>query len=68
MTTTVEGTVTRKAAGISLWDYPWLNPKLLIGATIVVLIILMGVFGRFVWDITLAQAASSPLNLPPMWV
>jgi peptide/nickel transport system permease protein len=68
-TTTAEGIpATRRAAGISLWDYPWLNPKLLIGATIVVLIILMGVLGRFVWDITLAQAASSPLNLPPFWV
>jgi peptide/nickel transport system permease protein len=68
-TTTAEGrTITRKAAGISLWDYPWLNPRLLIGATTVVLIILMGLFGRFVWDVTLAQAASSPLNLPPFWV
>jgi peptide/nickel transport system permease protein len=67
-TTTAEGTVTRKAAGINLWDYPWLNPKLLIGASLVILVILMGFVGRWFWDVTLAQAASSPLNLPPVWV
>jgi len=67
-TTTAEGTVTRKVAGINLWDYPWLNPKLLIGASLVILVILMGLIGRWFWDVTLAQAASSPLNLPPFWV
>ena len=41
ITTAEVKTTTRRAAGISLWDYPWLNPKLLIGATLVVLIILM---------------------------
>ena len=66
--TTVETTVPRKAAGINLWDYPWLNPKLLIGAAILVLIILMGLTGPLFWDVTLARVGTSPLNLPPAWV
>jgi peptide/nickel transport system permease protein len=66
--TTVETMVPRKAAGINLWDYPWLNPKLLIGAAIVVLIILMGLIGPLFWDVTLARVGTSPLNLPPAWL
>ncbi len=67
-TVTAEPTAPSKAAGINLWDYPWLNPKLLIGAMIVILIILMGFFGPFFWDVTLARVGTSPLNLPPAWV
>ena len=67
-TTTAEGTVTRKAAGINLWDYPWLNPKLLIGAALVILVILMGLVGPLLWDMDKANAGQSPLNLPPFWV
>jgi peptide/nickel transport system permease protein len=67
-TTTAEGTVVRKAAGINLWDYPWLNPKLLVGASLVIFILLTGLIGPLFWDVTLAQAASSPLNLPPFWL
>jgi peptide/nickel transport system permease protein len=67
-TTTAEGTVARKAAGINLWDYPWLNPKLLIGASLVILVILMGLIGPLFWDVTLARVGTSPLNLPPVWV
>ena len=69
MTTTIaEGTVPRKSAGINLWDYPWLNPKLLIGAALVILVILMGLVGPLLWDVTLARVGTSPLNLPPVWV
>jgi peptide/nickel transport system permease protein len=67
-TTTAETTVARKVAGINLWDYPWLNPKLLIGASLVIFILLTGLIGPLFWDVTLAQAASSPLNLPPFWL
>lgn len=67
-TATAEHIVPRKASRINLWDYPWLNPKLLIGVTLVMLIILMGLIGPLFWDVTLARAASSPLNLPPFWV
>ena len=66
--TTAEGTVTRKAAGINLWDYPWLNPKLLIGASLVIFILLLGLVGPLFWDVTLARVGTSPLNLPPFWV
>jgi peptide/nickel transport system permease protein len=47
------------------WDTPWLNSKLLIGATIIGLILLSGVVGRLFWNTELAYTASSPLNLPP---
>ena len=67
-TTTDQSPVTRKAAGINLWDYPWLNPKLLIGALLVIFIILVGLIGPFFWDVTLARVGTSPLNLPPFWV
>ena len=48
------------------WDNPWLNRKLLVGSAIIATIILVGVFGRFFWDVNLAYTASSPLNLPPV--
>jgi peptide/nickel transport system permease protein len=50
------------------WDSPWLNPRLLIGAAMVLAVVLVGVLGPLFWDARLARAASSPLNLPPMWV
>ena len=31
-------------------------------------VVLLGVIGPLFWDITLARVASSPLNLPPVWV
>ncbi len=67
-TTTAEGTARRKGRRINLWDYPWLNPKLLIGASLLLMIILVGLIGPLVWDVTLARVGSSPLNLPPFWV
>jgi peptide/nickel transport system permease protein len=67
-TTSVEGTARRKGRRINLWDYPWLNPKLLIGASLLLVIILVGLIGPMVWDVTLARVGSSPLNLPPFWV
>ncbi|HIC88197.1 MAG TPA: ABC transporter permease [Anaerolineae bacterium] len=53
---------------MNLWDYPWLNPKLLVGLFMVVMVILVGLLGPYFWDIKLALAGSSPLNLPPAWV
>jgi peptide/nickel transport system permease protein len=60
--------ILRKVARINLWDYPWLNPKLLVGLAMVMTVILMGLIGPLFWDVTLARAATSPLNLPPAWV
>jgi peptide/nickel transport system permease protein len=53
---------------LNRWDSPWLNNKLVIGAGMLLGIVLVGLVGPFFWDITLARAASSPLNLPPAWV
>jgi len=67
-TVTAEQAIPRRAPRINLWDYPWLNPKLLIGISLVMLIVLTGLIGPLFWDVTLARAATSPLNLPPAWV
>lgn len=53
---------------INIWDSPWLNAKFIIGSTIVLLVLLFGILGPLFWDTDLAYVASSPLNLPPMWV
>ncbi len=50
------------------WDNPWLNPPLLIGTTMLLLVVLMSLVGPLVWDTTLARVASSPLNRPPAWL
>ena len=50
------------------WDSPWLNGKFLTGSSIIILIVLFCVLGPLFWDTDLAYAASSPLNLPPMWM
>jgi peptide/nickel transport system permease protein len=47
---------------------PWLNPKLVAGATMVGLVLVLTLIGRLFYDTAQARAASSPLNLPPFWV
>ena len=47
---------------------PWLNRKLLLGGGLMLLILLLGLVGPLFWDRHLAFVASSPTNLPPMWV
>jgi len=49
----------------NVWDTPWLNPKLIIGAAMVAMIILLGLLGRVFWDADLAFVATSPLSQPP---
>ncbi len=63
-----EPVAARPTAGLNRWDSPWLNPKLLIGAAMVLGVVIIGLAGPLFWDAKLARAASSPLNLPPMWV
>lgn len=46
----------------------WINPKLIVGVAVIALILLVSVLGRLFVDTDLARAASSPLNLPPMWL
>ncbi|WP_228845261.1 ABC transporter permease [Phototrophicus methaneseepsis] len=60
------GQLTRTMGRFNKWDTPWLNPKLITGASMIAVILLVGIIGRFVWDTNLAYTASSPLNLPPV--
>src|SRR5919201_2946759 len=56
-----------RQAGLNRWDSPWLNVKFVGGLAMVLAVLLMGLVGPRFWDETLARAASSPLNLPPIW-
>lgn len=73
MTTTAQSVPTggqtkpRKKSRVNRWDSPWLNPKFIIGLSMVVGVMLMGPIGRIVWQERLSYPASSPLNLPPPW-
>lgn len=60
--------VPDKTARWNRWDSPWLNPKLIGGFLLVMCVVLLGIIGPLFWDVTLARVASSPLNLPPVWV
>ena len=57
-----------RRGGLFASDNPWLNSKLLTGVTLIVLMVLVGIVGPFLWDATLGRTGSSPLNLPPAWV
>src|SRR6266487_2304466 len=63
-----EPIAVRRASRFNRWDSPWLNPKLLTGAAMILTVVLVGLLGPLFWDATLARAATSPLNLPPTWV
>ncbi len=56
----------RQAKRIKRFDNPWMNPKLIWGAALLLGIIAMGVIGRFVWDPDLVFTGSSMLRLPPV--
>ncbi len=53
---------------MNVWDNPWLNTKFVIGSSIILIVLLFGLLGPLFWDTDLAFTASSPLNLPPMWM
>jgi peptide/nickel transport system permease protein len=48
------------------WDTPWLNPKMIIGVSIILLLFLAGIIGPYLYDVELGYARSSPRNLPPV--
>ncbi len=50
------------------WDWSWLNTKLIVGGSMLLLVILFGALGPLFWDTDLAYVASSPPNKPPMWM
>jgi peptide/nickel transport system permease protein len=68
-TLTAEPTVSpKKTIQLYGWDSPWLNPKLIIGIVMVLSVALLPVVGPLFWDVKQARVASSPLNIPPVWV
>ncbi len=56
----------RQARRIRRFDNPWLNPKLIWGASLLFSIMIIGIVGRFLWDLDLVFTGSSPLKLPPL--
>ncbi len=56
-----------RRSGFNRWNTPWLNPKFIIGLSMVLFVALMGVIGPLFWNTDLARVASSPQNLPPPW-
>ncbi len=64
-----EGVAMPKSARrFSRWDNPWLNTKFLVGGSMVLFIVLLGLVGPLFWDTRLARVGSAELNLPPMGV
>ncbi len=68
MSVDAKAVATQAWGRLNRWDSPWLNPKFIVGLVMVLGVALMGVVGPLVWDTKLARVASSPLNLPPVWV
>ncbi len=61
-------TVPKSARRFSCWDNPWLNTKLLVGGSMVLFIVLLGLVGPLFWDTRLARVGSAELNMPPMGI
>ena len=56
----------RRAARARRFDNPWLGPKLLWGAGILLGVVLLGILGRIFWDTDLVFTGSGTLKLPPL--
>jgi len=56
----------RLARRMRRFDNPWLNPKLLTGAGVLLGIIALGFLGQLLWDPGLVYTGSAPLKLPPV--
>ncbi|MEL6957374.1 MAG: ABC transporter permease [Pseudomonadota bacterium] len=56
----------RQARRIRRFDNPWMNPKLIWGAGLLLGIIALGMIGRMVWDLDLVFTGSAQLKLPPV--
>ncbi|MEM1388252.1 MAG: ABC transporter permease [Pseudomonadota bacterium] len=56
----------RRARRMRRFDNPWLNPKLLWGAGILLAIVFIGIAGRAFWDTEMVFTGSAPLKLPPV--
>ena len=47
---------------------PWLDPKIVTGVTVVLLIVLLELIGPRFWDTELAVVGAAPTNVVPLWV
>jgi peptide/nickel transport system permease protein len=45
----------------------WVNRKLIVGGTMILIVVLIGLLGPFFWNTDLAYVGSSPRNLPLAW-
>jgi peptide/nickel transport system permease protein len=71
MTTAEAGRIASGRTGakrVKHWNSPWINGKFIAGSVLLGLVILLGLAGPLFWDKKLALVASSPTNLPPMWM
>jgi peptide/nickel transport system permease protein len=71
MTATTSGSIARpkprQVSRFNRFDSPWLNPKLLIGTAMILIVALMPLFGPLIYNTKLVLYGSSPQNLPPIW-
>jgi len=56
----------RQARRMRRFDNPWLNPKLLWGAGLLLGIVALGALGRLLWNLDLVFTGSAMLRLPPL--
>jgi peptide/nickel transport system permease protein len=67
MTTQTQTRAERRLAKrLKNFDNPWHNPKLFWGIGILLGIVLVGILGRFLWDMELVFTGSGMLRLPPL--
>jgi peptide/nickel transport system permease protein len=67
-TTANQAAQVKKTGRVRRWDSPWFNLKLLVGTVVILLMFSLEIISPLFWDLTLARAASAPLNMPPVWV
>jgi peptide/nickel transport system permease protein len=53
---------------LNSWDSPWLNAKLIIGLSVLIIISLGSIVGGQFWDLRLSRVGTSPQDLPPVFV
>ena len=61
-------TTTTEESRFNFRDSPWFNGKLIFGLLVILIAFSLELIGPLFWDLDLARAASTPINLPPAWV
>ncbi len=64
--TAADRDAARRMRRMKRFDRPWLNPRLLSGAAVLLAIVALGLLGRLLWDADLVYTGSAPLKLPPL--